>query len=84
MGVQCSSHNLAELENLTTALAVHVYALRLLDEVEVLTAPGEYWFLLSDRISLLSQSVGDLRVWENALRGERDFNAPEPVQSDES
>lgn len=55
MSVVCSPHNLAQIDELNTQLSVHAYALRLLDEVNVLTAPEEYWFLLTERIALLSR-----------------------------
>ena len=68
MSVVCSPHNLAQIDELNTQLSVHAYALRLLDDVNVLTAPEEYWFLLTERIALLSQTARLLRAWEFALR----------------
>lgn len=64
MSVVCSPHNLAQIDELNTQLSVHAYALRLLYEVNVLTAPEEYWFLLTERIALLSQTAHLLRAWE--------------------
>lgn len=84
MSVLCSFHNLAQLDELNTQLGVHLYALRLLDEVDVpLPMPEEFWFLLSSRIFLLSQTVHDLRAWEKALRDGRDFSFPEQSEASE-
>ena len=84
MNVVCSPHNLAQIDELNTQLSVHAYALRLLDDVNVLTAPEEYWFLLAERIALLSQTARLLRAWEFALREERDFYPANAVQDAES
>lgn len=84
MSVVCSPHNLAQIDELNTQLSVHAYALRLLYEVNVLTAPEEYWFLLTERIALLSQTAHLLRAWEFALREERDFYPANAVQDAES
>lgn len=84
MSVLCSSHNLSQLDELNTQLSVHLYALHLLDNVDELSPPREeFWFLLSSRISLLSQTVFDLRSWEKALREGRDFDASEQLEVSE-
>ena len=77
MSVVCSSSNLSELEQLNYDLLAHVYALDLLDNVEIDARSNEYYRLLSDRISILSQTAHDFQTFESALRSGHDFNSSE-------
>lgn len=80
MSVVCSSSNLAAFEELNYSLSTHVYALQLLDGVELGSLTDEFFRLLSERISMLSQTAYDFRVFETALRAEHDFNSSEPAE----
>lgn len=75
MSVVISSHNLAEFEILNFDLSVHSYALQLLDHIPDEQRGNEFSRLLTERLSLLSDTVLSFKLLERCIRGERDFNA---------
>lgn len=87
MAVNCSSHNLAQLEDIKNELRKDGFALsKLLDhdfkfgEVLPFTdyVPEDFdlWYgLLADRIDIINQHISDLCVFDKALRKEHDFNS---------
>ena len=85
MSKMCSSHNLSELEELTSELKKDSFALQTLmgvefDEADSMPAHYNEWIgLLFDRIDILSQHIQDLTVWENALHSESEFNGDTDV-----
>ena len=95
MSVNCTSHNLCELEELTTELRKCGFALNTLmdhdfkfDQILPFTdyIPEDFdlWYgLLCDRISATQQVIHDLCVWEKALRKGSDFNPADKGDEDD-
>ncbi len=76
VSVLCSHHNLDQLESLNDDLEAHCYALNLLLNQEGFGPwPDARFKLLYERVSFLTQTCFDLRVFASALRQGRDFNA---------
>ena len=73
MSVQCSSHNLSQLDKLNQKLSFHCYAL----ELVLNEAPAhwsEHWQdLMYERVCFLEQTCWDLQTFTYALRQEVDF-----------
>ena len=80
MSKSCSSHNLSQLEELTSELKKDGFALNTLigfEFQETTKMPehfNEWVGLLYDRIDIINQHIQDVCTWENALRSETDFN----------
>ena len=80
MAKTCSSHNLSQLEELTSELRKDSLALETLigfDFQDTSKMPEHFndWLgLLYDRVDFLRQHIQDVCTWENALRSETDFN----------
>lgn len=83
MAVTCSSHNLCQLEDITTELKKDSFALAALSEYEIHPAELDDSFsawnnLMFDRIQLTQQHIHDLVTWEKCLREGHDLNG-DPV-----
>lgn len=74
MSVILSSHNLGQMEWLNFELSTHYYALQLLDSVPDDERNNEWGRLLTERISVMSDSVQSFKTLEDCIRGGRNFN----------
>ena len=86
MSVTCTSHNLGELEYITTQLKKDAFALYQLFEYDPQLGKAdnfeEWYALLSDRVDFLQLHVFDICDWEKCLRSGNEFVSDSKKDSD--
>ena len=82
MSVTCTSHNLSQLEEITTELKKDSFMLDAFMNHELSVTedqmPDDFntWYsLLYDHVCYARQHISDLLTWEKAIRKEHDFNS---------
>lgn len=78
MAKVCSSHNLSVLEDILNEMALRLYSLKVITDLDydkIKENENEWFGVLFDVVSLLEQSKIDLDVWHGCLRKETNMNA---------
>lgn len=78
MAKVCSSHNLSVLEDILNEMALRLYSLKVITDLDydkIKENENEWFGVLFDVVSLLEQSKTDLDIWHGCLRKETNMNA---------